>query len=238
MKLTYLLVNFFSVIIPFIFSFHSRLGFYRYWKPFLIANITVAIPFLIWDILFTAEGVWGFNEEYLLGIHFLGLPLEEYLFFICIPYACVFTWHCFHVLINMSRFESLGKPIGILISVILILLAIVHSQNSYTIITFLTLSVTLLVLVFSGYGKFLGKFIIIYTILLLPFFIINGILTGSGLESQVVWYNDLENMGIRIFTIPLEDTFYGMLLILSNIFLFEKLKESKMINSHFISRIF
>ena len=49
----------------------------------------------------------------------------------------------------------------------------------------------------------------------------NGILTGSGIEEQVVWYNDSENLGKRLGTIPVEDILYGMTLILLNYYLTE-----------------
>ena len=65
-----------------------------------------------------------------------------------------------------------------------------------------------------------------YGILLIPFLITNGLLTGSFIEDQVVWYNDNYNLGIRILTIPVEDVFYGMLLILLNIIIYEKLRDS------------
>ncbi|MFZ1617834.1 MAG: lycopene cyclase domain-containing protein, partial [Flavobacteriales bacterium] len=64
-------------------------------------------------------------------------------------------------------------------------------------------------------------------ILLLPFMIVNGILTGSMLEEAVVWYNDAENLGVRIGTIPVEDVFYGLLMVLVPITIYEALLKRK-----------
>jgi hypothetical protein len=64
----------------------------------------------------------------------------------------------------------------------------------------------------------------IYPILLIPFFIVNGILTGSGLPQPIVWYNNAENIGIQLWTIPVEDIFYGFELMLINVYLYEMLK--------------
>ncbi len=72
--------------------------------------------------------------------------------------------------------------------------------------------------------KFLGKFYLSYLFILIPFVLVNGILTGTGIESPVVWYNDAENLGIRLGTIPVEDTIYGMMLILMNVTIFETLQ--------------
>jgi lycopene cyclase domain-containing protein len=63
---------------------------------------------------------------------------------------------------------------------------------------------------------------------ILPFFILsNGILTGSFFIEPIVWYNDVENLGTRLFNIPVEDIFYGMLLIFMNIELYLYFKHKK-----------
>ena len=66
------------------------------------------------------------------------------------------------------------------------------------------------------------SFLVSYAICLIPFLIVNGFLTAI----PVVQYNDMENLGIRIYTIPFEDIFYGMLLVLMNIVIYENLKSN------------
>ena len=67
----------------------------------------------------------------------------------------------------------------------------------------------------------LGRFFVSYAVVLIPFFLINGALTGSFTEAPVVWYNDAQNLGIRLFTIPIEDSMYGLLLILGTVTVYE-----------------
>ncbi len=60
------------------------------------------------------------------------------------------------------------------------------------------------------------------------FLSVNGILTGSGLDSPIVNYNPEEIIGFRIFTIPIEDTVYGYEMILWNLYFFYKFKTKEM----------
>lgn len=224
MKSLYLLIDFFTILFPFIFSFHPKLKFNLNFKPFFIANITVALVFVAWDMAFTQLGVWGFNPDYVSGLYIYNLPIEEVLFFICIPFACVFTYHCLNVFYKITWTEKTEKVVVIALSGILLLFGLFFYNRLYTSVTFTSLGFLLLILKFVLRADFLPKLISIYPVLLIPFFIVNGILTGTGIESPVVWYNNDENLGFRLMTIPVEDVFYGFELILLNVFLYEKLK--------------
>ena len=219
MTFLYLLLNIGSVAVPFIFSFHPKIKFYTYWKYLFPSIFITSAFFIIWDIIFTNYAIWGFNANYLTGIHLINLPLEEWLFFICIPYACVFTH--FALLVYFPHWklsEKLTSIISYFLIVILFIGCILNYTKWYTAINFLY-GVLLIVFVQLKHSDILKRYYLTFLIMLIPFFIVNGILTGSFIENEVVWYNNQENLGIRIGTIPIEDTIYAFTLILTNLLL-------------------
>jgi len=224
MSYLYLLLNLTSVSIPFLYSFEKRMRFIQYWKAIFLAAILVAVPFIIWDIIFTKLGVWGFNSAYHLNINLLGLPLEELLFFICIPYASIFIHYAFQYFFkNVQLPSKLVQFIVLILIIIAVLIVVFFNEKLYTLVNF---SVLLLLLLFAIFTKnnYLNRFFISFILILIPFFIVNGILTGSFIESEIVWYNDEENSGIRLFTIPVEDVFYAFNMLYSNLLLIELFK--------------
>jgi lycopene cyclase domain-containing protein len=223
MEYTYLLLNIGSLIVPLVFSFHPKLLFYKEWKSFFPALAIVALAFIIWDIYFTSIGVWGFNEQYLMGINIFNLPLEEALFFICIPYASVYTYHCFQIFFEIDK-PRLTKVISLSLIIILTLVLLFNFNKLYTGVTF-SLTLLLLIYIYISNPKWLGIFYLSFAVILIPFFIVNGALTGMFFEIPVVWYNDLENLGIRIISIPIEDSVYALLMLLSTTLIFEQLKK-------------
>jgi lycopene cyclase domain-containing protein len=56
-------------------------------------------------------------------------------------------------------------------------------------------------------------------------------LTGGLTEEPVVIYNNLENLGIRIWTVPVEDVIYSMTLLLMNVSFFERFRSQQTIQS-------
>lgn len=182
-----------------------------------------ALLYILWDMYFTAKGVWSFNEAYITGIKIYNLPLEEVLFFFVVPYCCVFIYECIRAYFPAVKNIVWADPLLLLLAALLFMAGIICYKKYYTGWTFVFTSVFIAALYFVNRRvKFFnaGLFVVSYAVMLLPFLIVNGFLTAI----PVVLYNNTENLGIRIYTIPFEDVFYGMLLILMDLTIYEKLR--------------
>lgn len=218
-KYTYFAVNLFTVIFPFLFSFTKWFNFKDYWKYYFPGNLVIAIIYLLWDAYYTYLGVWGFGFQYTLGYKILGLPIDEVFFFICTPYACTFTYFCFRKYVFCTVSNS-TEWIWIFSIALFMIIAGIHYTKLYTFLAFTTSALAS----FMAYRLKLiaaSHYYLFYFVILFPFLLCNGILTGSFLDRVVVHYNDAENLGFRILTIPFDDVFYGMALLLFNILSFE-----------------
>lgn len=186
------------------------------------------LVFIPWDIVFTHYGFWGFNPDYLIGYTIANLPIEEWLFFICIPYACVFTHYTLSELLPNFRIPlRISRLIYVLLACILVVTLWYQYDQWYTLVSF-AYALVLLGITLNRKPELLPVFFASYLVILIPFFIVNGFLTGSWLDEPVVWYNDVENMGIRLGTIPLEDTIYNLGMLLTVVLVMElQLEKSK-----------
>jgi len=225
---TYLLLDLLSISIPFARSFEERIQFVKKWGALLPAIGIVGLGFIIWDVVFTSHGIWGFNQDYLIGIDVFGLPIEEILFFFCIPYACMFIYEALRYFwpkkSESASFGLFTKVFGLVVFII----GVLHWDHAYTSVTFILSGLIILLYFLLNGPNFLREFWIGYIVTLIPFFIVNGMLTGSWLESPIVWYNNAENLGIRLGTIPLDDSIYLFLLLFSITWIYEsRLKRMK-----------
>ncbi len=225
MQYTYALVLFFTVIICFVASFDKRLQFHHHFGAFLKAATLVAIPFIAWDIWFTARGVWWFNTDYTLGFNLAGLPLEEWLFFIFIPFSCVFTYYCFDKFFKLKWLSALNNSIVFVTLIVCSVVALLHYDKIYTLVTAIVTIFALIYLHFIVRAEWIAKASLVFMVLMLGFFPVNGVLTGTGLESPIVNYNPGDFLGIRMLTIPVEDAVYGYTQFLLGLYFFKKFQK-------------
>jgi lycopene cyclase domain-containing protein len=110
-------------------------------------------------------------------------------------------------MVKQDYLKKSEKAITLLLITGLMLTGIFFYPNLYTSVTFFLLSLMLFVLQFVYRVSWLSRFYFAYLFLMIPFLIVNGILTGTGLEQPVVWYNPNEMIGLRLLSIPVEDVF-------------------------------
>ncbi|MEN5307955.1 lycopene cyclase domain-containing protein [Chryseobacterium cucumeris] len=227
MPYTYILINFFTIIICFIASFDRRIQFSRFFGKFFLSSTIVGVPFIVWDIWFTANGVWWFDLNYTLGFKIAGLPVEEWLFFYCIPFACVFTYYCIEKFYRLDWAGAFNNLIVFTSFIILGVVGFLYYEKIYTLLTVIVTLLTLFYLHFIAQKEWIGKVSLVYLILMPGFFAVNGILTGSFIPSPVVNYNPDDFLGIRMGTIPVEDAVYGYSQFLLNIYFFKKVTKNE-----------
>ena len=92
MKWEYFVVLGAMVFFPLVLSRERNLSIWKRSTALLKSILVASIPFWIWDVLVTERGHWSFNPNYVVGISLLGLPIEEWLFFIVIAFVSIFTW--------------------------------------------------------------------------------------------------------------------------------------------------
>ncbi|TWP22577.1 lycopene cyclase domain-containing protein [Apibacter muscae] len=224
---TYITVLFFTVIICLIASFNPLIKFNKYFGVFIKSAICASIPFILWDVYFTHLGVWWFDTRYTLGITIAGLPIEEWLFFICIPFSCIFTYYCIDKFFNIRWLRGFNNMIVFFSIVTCSLIALLYSPKIYTLITTLATILTLIFLHFIARAYWISQASFVFTILMLGFFPVNGILTGFGLDHPIVNYNPKDYMGVRMGTIPIEDAIYGYTQFLWVLYFFKKFLSKK-----------
>ncbi|OHX65847.1 lycopene cyclase domain-containing protein [Flammeovirga pacifica] len=203
----YLVINLIAIAGPFFLSFDKKVAFYKKWSKLIYALIFLWSIYLPWDIFFAATEEWGFNPDYLIGLDLAFLPLEEWMFFIIIPYCFLFIYECIKAYFPKSEAKT-ELPFYFLFGIALgqFLHGGIYSYMNLVVIIF----------GFLISRKHLNQaFWYSYLITIGPFLIFNGILTGSVTPQPVVWYNTAAFSGVRIGTIPTEDFIYllGMMLL-------------------------
>jgi len=198
---------------PFALSFDKKVAYYKQWNGLFAGILLNGIIFILWDGWFAKTGVWGFSQTYTWPLRINYLPLEEWMFFVVIPYASVFIYACIKAYFPNQPFGSGKHHITLAFLLFTAIAALLNYNKTYTLVN---CTVAFTVLLYNYYTKpaYMGYFWLAYIIHLIPFLIVNGILTGALTPEPIVCYNNHEITGFRLVTIPVEDTIYALTCLL------------------------
>ena len=209
-------------VVPLALSFDKKVHYISSWPAVFAAAGIVGAVYIGWDILKTAADVWGFVERYAGSFRILGLPPAEILFFLVVPFSCIFIYAVVRAYFK-ERSVRIPRWIWFVVAAVLALLGVIFRSQVYTLTVLLSVAV-FFALTAAVRPGLLGSrhFWLALLLSYVPFLIFNGLLTAI----PIVVYNDLENWGIRVYTIPLEDFFYSFSLLGFNFLVFRLLQRS------------
>lgn len=209
MNSTYLIINVFIILIPFVLSFEKKIKFIRNLFPVVISILISGALFISWDIDAADRGDWSFNANYVNSFRLYGLPVEEILFFITVPYSVLFIYESINYYIKNKNYIKY-KPGLLIFSVLLLGAGVLCVGINYTSTVLLIGGMIFAMIYLLGSKIFLNRAVFAtLCISLIPFMIVNYILTSL----PVIIYSQDAITGIKITTIPIEDFLYSISLI-------------------------
>ncbi len=175
----------------------------------LASIIPVAFVYIFWDALVT-DIWWSFNPLYTLGIIIGPLPIEEILFFFTVPWGCLVLWvNAKHHFPRKIFLVPLVARYG---SVLLFFIVGVYAyvNRLWYLFSVFILCGFLLSFFFLFRKGYISSVAMIFTGIVIGLTVIfNGYLTAR----PIVIYDSAYMSGIRIFSMPIEDLFYGFSLL-------------------------
>lgn len=221
---SYLLILAATFAIPLVFGLKKQTAFFRNLKHLIPAMIFSGAIFIIWDLRFEEKAIWRFNSDFVIGINLLNLPIEEWLYFLAVPFLSVFIYEFL-----ISRFPTYEKTnvflaFSLVLFVLFGVLAYTTRQKLYPFFTFFLTAIYLGYTIFRNRFKIhFTKFYLAFFIMLVPFLIISGLISGL----PIIEYNPDFILGNKLYSIPFENFVCLFLLHLMNITIYEYLKERR-----------
>ncbi len=212
------------VSIPLLLSFERRISYFKKWPNVFSSIFLVGSFYVAWDMIATWVKDWSFNSAYVGSFKIVNLPIEEVLFFVVVPFSCIFIYEVICYFSKKNDDVEYNKNIIYIFIVFLMALALRFQDQSYTAMSLILLAgfFFLSVNFFKGI-VFKKNFFAYILICYAPFLVFNGILTGI----PVVSYNSASIWGARILSIPVEDFIYNFTFLGFSLIVYEMMTRRK-----------
>jgi lycopene cyclase domain-containing protein len=196
-----------------------------------------AFVFLVWDVIATHYDHWAFSTQHVSDVKVAGLPFEEYLFFFIVPLCAVLTYGAVRKLHPASHENRAPVKAWLIFSFVYLALGVVvqyfwsstrdgeFPDRFFPWYSAATLVSVIAMIVWLRRSEdrqhIVSRYDMFWTLVICLSFMVgvNGFLTK--LNDPVVSYAG--NLGPRIFfDIPIEDFFYGSVLLIWTLIRYER----------------
>lgn len=210
------------VVGPLALSFDRKVRYVRHWPAAFLSSLIVGVPYAVWDSAMAAKGAWGFSERFAGAFRIFFLPPGELLFFIVVPFSCVFIYEVITAHVP-ERSSGPGRIPWISAAALLAVGAILLRARLYTSSVMLSAALFLLLALILS-PNMLGSrvFWLAVAASYAPFLVANGALTSI----PIVTYGEWAIVCPRIFSIPMEDFLYSFSLLGFTFLVYRSLRRS------------
>jgi len=171
--------------------------------------VTLLLISIIGPLMLSFDKKVAFYKEW----KYLYIPV----FFVSLAYI---VWDILFTRMGPGITRNYNKQLSATVVFISILIMSIEPFAWYTWTTLGLLVISLLYWDFYIQSTITNYLLLAWLLCAIPMLYVNGVLTGK----PVLIYNNAENCGIRIGTIPLEDFFYHLLYMVWMLNLYEKLR--------------
>lgn len=223
MTYTFLLLNLFVVLIPFVLALDKKAIGIASLKSIILPSLIVAFVFSEIPVFLTGLRVWSFNPAYLIGVSYRGLPLEEYLFIFTSSFTGLGIYNYLNTKFPKNDLQKFSLALSHLMIGICIAFLFFAYAKWYTVITFASLLLLLIGVEYVNTLRFMYRFYRAFVVSLIPFYCCYGIICNL----PIIQYDERQNVGFNLAKIPFENHFLMMAMLLLSVYLFEVFKSRK-----------
>ena len=203
---TYSLIALAVLAGPLAASFEPPVHFWKHWPSVAAALALSGALYLFWDALVVRRGDWKFNSRFTGTFRLFGLPAGEYLFFVAVPYACLFLFEVVRTFSGATVWWPSEAADLLVTALAFAAAAWMLRSRSYTTLALTSVAAFLTTLALTNPGLAgHSEFWIWFGLCFVGFILVDGAYTTL----PTIWYNPLAVTGLRIGPIPIEDFFYN-----------------------------
>lgn len=192
---------------PLALSFDDRVHFWTHWPAVGLSMAVTGLLYLFWDSLVVRRGDWDFNPKFTGTFRLFHLPVGEVLFFIAVPYACLFLFEVVKAYFPGTDLWAVNSSFLYAGALVFVVSAWVFRHLGYTMLALASVAIFLSTLGLT-HPALVGRseFWIWFGLCFVAFAVVNGVYTAL----PTIHYNPKAIWGLRVGTIPLEDFFYNL----------------------------
>lgn len=211
-------------LFPLILTLFAKIRFAEKLKYVMPSILISGIIFLLWDIKFTGVGIWIYKPEFAVGLSHKGLPVEQWLFYLLVPFSGMVVYEFVKRRFATLDLNNVFIGISLLLILVFAVIAYMYRVRFYTFFVFLFTTIYLGYTIFrKQYKSHLTSFYITFILMLIPYLLFSLPLTWE----TAIEYHQEQVLGVWIGMMPVENLIFLFLLLLINLTVYEYLSERK-----------